>query len=263
MADVREREKIAREIEKTSESIRKKHRALITGRIEEGIALDSASKRERKEEEEQEKEEEGEEANEMFVRFTILDKSNDRSHDRAQPITVPTIESLENVFETTKDRFKISCKRRKVERRYELAWARWATTLTTMRCCRSMRKLAKLKSEKKIEKISSERRPLLHTVIVVLSKYAWAVPLKSKGGSETTKESRCPKNLQTDMGKEFYNADVQKILKKHEVNHYSTLKASVVERFNRTLKNDIRKIKYKTIFEKDYTPSWTTEVYNR
>ena len=39
MADVREREKIARAIEKTSESIRKKHRALKTGRIEEGIAL--------------------------------------------------------------------------------------------------------------------------------------------------------------------------------------------------------------------------------
>ena len=47
------------------------------------------------------------------------------------------------------------------------------------------------------------------------------------------------------MGKEFYNADVQKILKKHDVNHYSTystLKASVVERFNRTLKNDIWKM---------------------
>ena len=39
MADVREREKIAREIEKTSESIRKKHRALKTGKIED-MALD-------------------------------------------------------------------------------------------------------------------------------------------------------------------------------------------------------------------------------
>jgi len=44
------------------------------------------------------------------------------------------------------------------------------------------------------------------TVIDVLSKYAWAVPLKSKGGSETTnaiaeivrESERCPKNLQTD-----------------------------------------------------------------
>jgi len=41
MADVREREKIAREIEKMSESIRKKHRALKTSRIKEGrLALD-------------------------------------------------------------------------------------------------------------------------------------------------------------------------------------------------------------------------------
>ena len=47
------------------------------------------------------------------------------------------------------------------------------------------------------------------------------------------------------MGKEFYNADVQNILKKHNVNHYSTystLKASVVERFNRMLKNDMGKM---------------------
>jgi len=90
------------------------------------------------------------------------------------------------------------------------------------------------------------------TVIDVLSKYAWTVPLKSKGGSETAviveiirASGRCPKNLQTDMEKEFYNIDVQKILKKHEVNHYSTystLKASVVERFNRTLKNNMWKI---------------------
>jgi len=56
---------------------------------------------------------------------------------------------------------------------------------------------------------------------------------------------RCPKNLQTDMGKKFNNADVQKILKKHDVNHYSmysTLKASVIERFNRTLKNDMKDV---------------------
>jgi len=37
--NIREREKIAREIEKTSESIRKKHRALKTGKIEDDIAV--------------------------------------------------------------------------------------------------------------------------------------------------------------------------------------------------------------------------------
>ena len=48
------------------------------------------------------------------------------------------------------------------------------------------------------------------------------IPLKSKGGNETAKaiaeiirkSKRCPKNLQTDMGKEFYNIDVQWLLKK-------------------------------------------------
>jgi len=68
------------------------------------------------------------------------------------------------------------------------------------------------------------------TVIDVLSKYAWAVPFKNKSGSETAnaiaeiirKSDRHPKNLQTDMGKEFYNADVQRLVKKHGINHYST-----------------------------------------
>ncbi|XP_018316023.1 uncharacterized protein [Mycetomoellerius zeteki] len=88
-----------------------------------------------------------------------------------------------------------------------------------------------------------------YILIDVLSKYAWAVPLKSKGGSETAeaiaeiirKSKRYSKNLQTDMGKEFYNVDLQWLLKKHNINHYSTysvMKASVVERFNCTLRGD-------------------------
>jgi len=36
-------------------------------------------------------------------------------------------------------------------------------------------------------------------------------------------DGRCPKNLQTDMRKEFYNANVQKLLKKHNINHIHTL----------------------------------------
>ncbi|XP_071646745.1 uncharacterized protein [Temnothorax longispinosus] len=158
------------------------------------------------------------------------------------------------------------------------------------------------------------------TVIDVLSNHAWAVPLKAKSGPET------------DKRKEFYNANVQKLLKKHNIKHYSTysvMKASVVERYNGTLKNDMWKMftrngnykwidslpslvsdynarkhrtigmrpidvtpaiadkllktvyshvkiaaparfkvgdsvrvsKFKTIFEKGYTPNWTTEVF--
>jgi len=37
--DIREREKVVREIEKTAESIRKKHRALKTGKIEEDMTM--------------------------------------------------------------------------------------------------------------------------------------------------------------------------------------------------------------------------------
>ncbi|KAL6438747.1 hypothetical protein ACFW04_004621 [Cataglyphis niger] len=91
------------------------------------------------------------------------------------------------------------------------------------------------------------------TIIDVLSKYAWAVPLKSKSGRETADaiaeiirdSKRYPRNMQTDIGKEFYNTDVQHLMKKHDINHYSTysvLKASIVERFNRTLKNDMWKM---------------------
>jgi len=131
------------------------------------------------------------------------------------------------------------------------------------------------------------------------------------------------------MGKEFYNSDVQRLVKKHDINHYSTysvMKASVVEWFNRMLRiygrftlngnykwfdlsprlvsnynarkhrtigmqpvdvtpavaeklttvysamkiagpakfkvdDSVRVSKYKTVFEKGYTPNWTIEVF--
>ncbi|KMQ83116.1 hypothetical protein RF55_20884 [Lasius niger] len=186
----------------------------------------------------------------------------------------------------------------------------------------------------------NENHNYILTVIDVLSKYVWAVPLKSKSGNEMSEtiskiirdDKRCPKNFQTDRGKEFYNANVQKLMKKHNINHYSTysvMKASIVERFNRTLKNNMWKMftlngnykwidalprlvaeynarkhrtigmkpidvtpaiadkllntvysnvkiaaparfkvgdsvrvsKFKTIFDKGYTPNWTTEVF--
>ena len=52
-------------------------------------------------------------------------------------------------------------------------------------------------------------------------------------------EGRRPQTLQTDKGKEFYNATLQRWLKKEGIHYFSTLgdaKASVVERFNGTLK---------------------------
>ena len=53
------------------------------------------------------------------------------------------------------------------------------------------------------------------------------------------KGSRKPINLQTDDGKESYNKTFQELMKQKGIHHFSTsgdMKASVVERFNRTLK---------------------------
>jgi len=84
------------------------------------------------------------------------------------------------------------------------------------------------------------------TVIDTFSKFAWVVPLKSKTAKEVTaamsyifNQGRLPKNLQTDNGKEFYNNQFSSLMQRHNINHYSTfstLKASIIERFNRTLK---------------------------
>lgn len=85
----------------------------------------------------------------------------------------------------------------------------------------------------------------LLTVIDAFSKFAWALPVKTKSGIEVSNAmekilgKQSPANLQTDHGKEFYNSHFQNLMKKYNINHYSTysvMKASIVERFNRTLK---------------------------
>jgi Integrase core domain len=89
-------------------------------------------------------------------------------------------------------------------------------------------------------------------VINVFSKYVWAEPVKRKTGEEVTRAMKkillqmktMPKNLQTDLGKEFYNKEFKELMSSKGVNHYSTfstLKASVVERVNRTLKSKMWK----------------------
>ena len=86
----------------------------------------------------------------------------------------------------------------------------------------------------------------LLTVIDILNKYAWVVPMKNKTGAEQKrafesilKEGRKPLRLQTDKGSELYNKSFQEYLKQKGINHFSTqsdTKASVVERFNKTIK---------------------------
>ncbi|XP_032226592.2 uncharacterized protein LOC116609882 [Nematostella vectensis] len=84
------------------------------------------------------------------------------------------------------------------------------------------------------------------TVIDVLSKYAWVAPFKDKTVKRLVEAfesifegGRQPEKLQTDDGTEFKNRIFQAFLKSKGIQHFSTrseLKASVVERFNRTLK---------------------------
>lgn len=89
------------------------------------------------------------------------------------------------------------------------------------------------------------------TIIDILSKFAWALPLKTKTGKEITqafenvfKNGKIPKNIHTDDGGEFFNTHLKKLLDKFNINLYSTysgMKAAIVERFNRTLKERIYK----------------------
>ena len=91
----------------------------------------------------------------------------------------------------------------------------------------------------------------LLTCIDILSKFAWAVPLKNKTGSALIdgfktilNSGRKPRTLQTDKGTEFLNGQFQSFLKKRNIKFFTTqneTKASVVERFNRTLKTKMYK----------------------
>ena len=88
-------------------------------------------------------------------------------------------------------------------------------------------------------------------IIDVFSKYGWAVPIKTKTGiavaealQKIFKGNKPPAMLWVDKGKEFYNKHVTSVLHKNNIKIYSTEneeKASVVERWNRTIKTKIWK----------------------
>ena len=89
------------------------------------------------------------------------------------------------------------------------------------------------------------------SIIDVFSKYGWLVPLKDKKGATVRDafrkvfKERVPEKLWTDKGKEFYNRDLKQLLLEHGIDLYSTEneeKSSVVERWNRTMKE--RMFKY-------------------
>jgi hypothetical protein len=88
----------------------------------------------------------------------------------------------------------------------------------------------------------------LLNVIDCFSKYAWSVPIHKKDAPNmlaafktllTQSAPRKPQRLQTDKGTEFLNKSVQDLLRDNGISHFTTenaTKASMVERFNRTLK---------------------------
>lgn len=98
----------------------------------------------------------------------------------------------------------------------------------------------------------NDNKPFLLTVIDVLSRYAWVIPLKDKRGDTVADtleaifkvSGRQPKfHLQTDEGKEFLNRHMERLCKKYGFEHFYTaereIKAAIVERYIRTLKTYI------------------------
>lgn len=91
------------------------------------------------------------------------------------------------------------------------------------------------------------------TVINCFTKVADALPLKDKTGKSVTqameivikRDKNKMKHLQTDDGKEYFNKIFAELMKKYNINHYSTnseKKAAIIERFNRTLKGAMYKL---------------------
>lgn len=86
------------------------------------------------------------------------------------------------------------------------------------------------------------------TMINCFTKFALAVPLKSKSATEVALnlEPILKKHkmihFQTDQGTEWFNSRVNNLMVKYNINHYHTfseIKSCIVERFNRTLKEKL------------------------
>ena len=89
-------------------------------------------------------------------------------------------------------------------------------------------------------------------LIDIFTKKAYARPVRRKNKFDVSKAMESilnsldhfPNTLITDEGLEFYNKNVQEVLDKFGIHHYSIktkMKASVVERFIRTLKSRLEK----------------------
>ena len=85
----------------------------------------------------------------------------------------------------------------------------------------------------------------LLAVIDIFSKHGWLVPLKDKTGKSVARalkkifKERKPAKMWVDKGKEFYNKDVQEMIELYSTENEE--KSSVVERWNRTMKEKMWK----------------------
>ena len=86
------------------------------------------------------------------------------------------------------------------------------------------------------------------TCIDIFSKFAQVMALKTKSGPEVAKaiekifsKGRVPQKVNFDKGREWLNKHVSEVFKKHKIHSFTTqddtVKASVVERFNKTFKS--------------------------
>lgn len=100
-----------------------------------------------------------------------------------------------------------------------------------------------------VSSLSKSNRGMKFILVAInaLSKVGFAEGLKDKRGPTVTAAmkkilERCGtkfKNVSSDDGGEFWNASFKKLMSDHKINHYSTFsskKASIVERWIRTLK---------------------------
>lgn len=99
-----------------------------------------------------------------------------------------------------------------------------------------------------LAKENNDKKYLL-TAVDCFSREGFVFPLNSKHGGgvthalKTIYDTHPYRYLQTDKGKEFLNSNVKAFCKQHAIHHFSTednlIKASLVERFNRTLRGKI------------------------
>lgn len=108
------------------------------------------------------------------------------------------------------------------------------------------------------QNIADENKPFtcLLTVIDTFDRFAWVEPLREKSAKEVVRgflailkrsKGRKPVWLQSDSGKEFTNRQFQRLLGSKGIRFRETVgkvKAAIVERFNRTLRDKLWRVFY-------------------